>query len=216
MNYNEEQLNKKLWNAADALRGNISSEQYMLVIIGIIFIKSVSDKYDRAVVKIKKNHPGYWEESIAEGVPDKDTLVKYNCSFFIPEEANWKNIIKYASKPEIGKKIDDALLAIEKNNEELRGLLDKHYSRPELDQRKLGMVVSEFANLNLIESDKDTLGRIYEFFLGHFFKKQGQKGGEFYTPFSIVKLLVELIQPDEGMIYDPACGTGGMFLQSEN
>lgn len=205
------ELEKRLWAAADHMRGNISSEQYMHIVIGIMFIKSMSDKYTKALKDIKKRWPNNWE-FLAE---DPDILMsEYKCSFVIPYEATWEYISEYASSRTIGKVIDDAFLLIEDKNPVLKGLFDKNYNREELDQTRLGNVVSEFSNIDINEYGEDIIGRIYEYFLGQFFLKQGQKGGEFYTPTCVVKLLVDLIEPNKGTIYDPACGTGGMFVQA--
>ncbi len=209
----DKELEKKLWTAADHMRGNISSEQYMHIVIGIMFIKSMSDKYTVALEKIKEEYGDKWEY-FAE---DHDILISdYNCSFIIPEKARWSYISEFASSPEIGKKIDEAFLLIEEKNDILKGLFDKNYNREELDQTRLGNVVSEFSNIDINKYGDDIIGRIYEYFLGQFFLKQGQKGGEFYTPQCVVKLLVELIEPNNGTLYDPACGTGGMFVQAKN
>ncbi|MFV0246470.1 MAG: N-6 DNA methylase [Mycoplasmatales bacterium] len=208
----DKELEQKLWAAADHMRGNISSEQYMHIVIGIMFIKSMSDKYTESIKKIKEDFGDKWEAY----VENKDTLIsKYNCSFIIPEKAQWDYISKYATSPEIGIVIDEAFLLIEEKNDELKGLFDKNYNREELDQTKLGNVVSEFSNIDINKYGDDIFGRIYEYFLGQFFLKQGQKGGEFYTPACIVRLLVNLIEPHNGTLYDPACGTGGMFVQSK-
>lgn len=207
----DKELEKKLWAAADHMRGNISSEQYMHIVIGIMFIKSMSDKYTNAIEKMKIDFKDNWKRF----EEDIDVLTSdYKCSFIIPEKAQWNYISKYATSPEIGKIIDEAFLLIEEKNDVLKGLFDKNYNREELDQTRLGNVVSEFSNIDINKYGEDIIGRIYEYFLGQFFLKQGQKGGEFYTPPCIVKLLVELIEPNKGTIYDPACGTGGMFVQA--
>lgn len=208
----DKELEKKLWTAADHMRGNISSEQYMHIVIGIMFIKSMSDKYTNAIENLKNEFPDKWER-LSENI---NVLASdYNCSFIIPEKAQWNYISQFASSPEIGKIIDEAFLLIEEKNSVLKGLFDKNYNREELDQTRLGNVVSEFSNIDINKYGDDIIGRIYEYFLGQFFLKQGQKGGEFYTPPCIVKLLVELIEPNKGTIYDPACGTGGMFVQAK-
>ena len=205
------ELEAKLWASADALRGNISSEQYMHIVIGILFLKNMSDKYNRAVNQLKIDKPKHWRVYKEQ----KDILAtKYNCSFIIPRKASWEYISEYASSPVIGEVLDKAFYEIESENIELKGLFDKDYNRKELDQSKLGQVVSEFSNIDMEKYGEDIIGRTYEYFLGHFFKKQGQKGGEFYTPKSIVKLIVDLLDPKKGKIYDPACGTGGMFVQA--
>lgn len=207
----DRQLEQRLWAAADHMRGNISSEQYMHIVIGILFIKSMSDKYTNAIRRLKEKYGDKWEY-FAENL---DVLASdYNCSFIIPEKATWEYISEYASTPEIGSIIDQAFLLIEQKNITLKGLFDKNYNRSELDQTRLGNVVSEFSNIDINKYGDDIIGRVYEYFLGQFFLKQGQKGGEFYTPSCVVKLLVELIEPNKGTIYDPACGTGGMFVQA--
>lgn len=209
----DKKLEKRLWAAADHMRGNISSEQYMHIVIGILFLKSMSDKYTNALEKIKIDYPN--KENYNYIIHNIDVLVSdYDCSFIIPEKARWEYIASYAASTKIGKIIDEAFILIEEHNMVLKGLFDKNYNREELDQIRLGNVVSEFSNIDINKYGNDIIGRIYEYFLGQFFLKQGQKGGEFYTPESIVKLLVELIEPNKGKIYDPACGTGGMFVQA--
>jgi len=200
------ELETKLWKAADELRGNISSEEYMYVIIGILFIKQMSDAYDNAV-KIMT------EKGQKDSIKDKDYLNDY-CNFEVPEKASWKYISNFASSPKIGQVLDEAFYEIEKINPDLMGLFDKNYSREYLDQSKLGKVVSIFENSDLSSYGEDIIGRTYEYFLGEFFIKQGQKGGEFYTPKSIVSLMVNIINPIDGKLYDPCCGTGGMFVQA--
>ncbi|NQZ29379.1 MAG: N-6 DNA methylase [Mycoplasmatales bacterium] len=183
----------------------------MHIVIGILFLKNMSDKYDNAMQKMQEDYGDKWEL-----FKEETTILstKYNCSFVIPEKASWKYISEYASSLEIGEVLDQAFYAIEEKNIELKGLFDKDYNRQELDQSKLGKVVSEFSNIDMEKYEEDIIGRTYEYFLGNFFMKQGQKGGEFYTPKSIVKLIVDLIEPEKGKIYDPACGTGGMFVQA--
>ncbi len=205
------EFENKLWEACDELRGRVSSEEYMHVIIGIMFLKHMSDKFNIAIKQIKKAFPEHFEDWIK----DKDFLItEYNVSFIIPEKANWNYIEEFASKPTIGEVIDNALSEIENVNPSLKGLFNKNYNRSELDQIKLGKVVSIFSNIDLKEFGEDIIGRTYEYFLGHFFKKQGQKGGEFYTPKSVVELMVNILNPTNGTLYDPCCGTGGMFVQA--
>lgn len=208
----DKELEQKLWASAEHMRGNISSEQYMHIVIGILFIKSMSDRYSIALEQIKRDYGDNWEY-IAEDVDILTT--EYNCSFIIPEKARWEYISSYASTSKIGSVMDNAFFLIEEKNDDLKGLFDKNYNREELDQTRLGNVVSEFSNIDINRYGEDIIGRVYEYFLGQFFLKQGQKGGEFYTPPCVVKLLVELIDPKEGTLYDPACGTGGMFVQAK-
>ncbi len=201
---------KKLWDSADALRGNISSEEYMHIVIGIMFLKHMSDSYDNALIKLKADYGEKWELY----KENKDFLQDYEVSFIIPKEASWSYIEGYSTSPKIGSVIDSAFAKIEDKNIELKGLFDKNYNREELDQSKLGQVVSEFSNMNLDEMGEDIIGRTYEYFLGKFFLNQGQKGGEFYTPKSIVELIVKIVKPGAGKIYDPTAGTGGMLVQA--
>ncbi len=210
MNKNiDKEFERKLWASADALRGNISSENYMHIVIGILFLKHMSDKYDFAVEKLKKE---FGEDDYKNYKDDKDLID--GVSFIIPEKSSWKYIKSFASQSNIGSIIDNAFTEIEELNPELRGLFDKNYNREELDQNKLGQVVSEFSNIDLNEFGEDVIGRVYEYFLGEFFLKQGQKGGEFYTPKSVVDLICRIVDPHEGKIYDPTAGTGGMFVQA--
>lgn len=209
----DKDFESKLWAAADALRGNISSENYMHIILGILFLKYMSDKYDDAVQEIKKtSSPDQWELL----TNDTDFLIEYGVSFVVPEKASWSYVEKHATQATIGEVLDEAFILIEERNNELIGLFDKNYNREELDQGRLGQVISIFSNIP-IKDDKDIFGRIYEFFLGKFFLKQGQKGGEFYTPKSIVDLLCRIVNPEVGTskkIYDPTAGTGGMLVQA--
>ncbi len=204
----DKEFERKLWASADALRGNISSENYMHIVIGILFLKHMSDKYDSAVAKLKKNYGDDYKKYKY----DKDLLE--GSSFVVPEKASWNYIEQFATQPEIGLVLDNAFTEIEEVNVELRGLFDKNYNRSELDQTKLGQVVSEFSNIDLENFGEDVIGRVYEYFLGEFFLKQGQKGGEFYTPKSIVDLICRIVDPKEGKLYDPTAGTGGMFVQA--
>ncbi len=208
----DKEFEKKLWAAADALRGNISSEKYMHIVIGILFLKHMSDKSAFAVEELKKEYPDNWESY----KDDLDFLQEYGVSFLIPEKAHWDYVKTFSTQPEIGEVIDNAFTLIEESNIELRGLFDKGYNREELDQSRLGQVVSIFSNIE-IKDDKDIFGRVYEYFLGNFFLKQGQKGGEFYTPKSIVDLLSRIVNPEgkeTKTIYDPTAGTGGMLVQA--
>ena len=208
MNRMNKDLEAKLWKTADALRGNIASENYMHIVIGIMFLKHMSDNFDK---KIKKYELETGEKIDRE---DRDSLADADLSFIIPNKARWDYIAKFATETNIGEVLDNAFEEIESKNNELEGLFEKNYNREEIDQIRLGKVVSEFSNMNLEEFGEDIVGRTYEYFLGEFFKKQGQKGGEFYTPKNIVNLMVQIIDPKEGKIYDPAAGTGGMLVQA--
>jgi len=196
-------LEYKLWEMADKLRGNIESSEYKHVVLGLIFLKYISDAFEEKYSELIADGDGFEE--------DIDAYAEDNI-FFVPVEARWENIKKEAKKPTIGQTIDDAMIAIEKDNATLKGVLPKNYARPEIDKTKLGELVDLFSfNLGNKEAKaKDLLGRVYEYFLGKF----GSSEGEFYTPPTIVKLLVGMIEPFKGRVYDPCCGSGGMFVQS--
>lgn len=199
---------EKLWAAADKLRNNMDSGEYKHVVLGLIFLKYVSDSFHEKWLELMDIDPDFAEDRdayMAEGV------------FWVPENARWSYIAQHAKTPEIGKVVDNALDAIEKENSTLKGVLPKSYARPELDKRILGEIIDLFANMNVggnEAKEKDVLGRVYEYFLGKFAANEGKGGGEFYTPNSVVKLMVEMLQPYKGYVYDPACGSGGMFVQS--
>jgi type I restriction enzyme M protein len=194
----------QLWEMADKLRGNIESSEYKHVILGLIFLKYISDSFEEKYESLKAEGAGFEEEP--------DEYLAENI-FFVPTVARWEYIKNQAKQPNIGKIIDDAMIEIERINTRLKGVLPKNYARPELDKSKLGELIDLFSfKIGDKESKaKDLLGRVYEYFLGHF----GSSEGEFYTPPSIVKLLVQMIEPYKGRIYDPCCGSGGMFVQSQ-
>ncbi|KGN00302.1 N-6 DNA methylase [Clostridium novyi A str. 4570] len=196
-----------LWKAADKLRGSMDSGEYKHVVLGLIFVKYISDKFETKYNELLEEGEGFEE--------DRDEYTFENI-FWVPKEARWNYIRDNAKDPKIGQIIDDAMILIEKENPALKGVLDKRYARPELDKRRLGELIDLISTIKLHENgEKDLLGRVYEYFLGKFAAKEGKGGGEFYTPTSVVKTLVEMIEPYEGRIYDPACGSGGMFIQSE-
>lgn len=196
-----------LWKAADKLRGSMSSYDYKDVVLGLMFLKYISDKFETRYNELVEEGYGY-EEHI-------DEYTEQNI-FWVPQKSRWEYIRNNAKSNEIGQIIDDAMIEIEKENPTLVGVLDKRYARPELDKRRLGELVDLVSTIKLhSKEEKDLLGRIYEYFLGQFASAEGKNGGEFYTPTSIVKTLVEMIEPYRGRIYDPACGSGGMFIQSE-
>ena len=196
-----------LWKAADKLRGSMDASEYKHVVLGLIFLKYISDKFETK-----------YEALIAEGEgfeEDRDEYESENI-FWVPKEARWGFIMDNAKDIKIGQYIDDAMILIEKENPTLKGVLDKRYARPEIDKRRLGELIDLISTIKLHNNDeKDLLGRVYEYFLGQFASVEGKGGGEFYTPTSIVKTLVEMIEPYKGRIYDPCCGSGGMFVQSE-
>jgi len=196
-----------LWAAADKMRNNMDPAEYKHVILGLIFLKYISDKFEEKFNELKETG-------------DQDDLDYYIAEniFYVVPEARWDNIRDNAKLPEIGSIVDNAMIQIEKENESLKGVLPKSYSRPDLDKEKLGEIIDLISTINMSDKnneEKDMLGRVYEYFLGKFASSEGKGGGEFYTPATIVKLLVEMIEPYKGRIYDPCCGSGGMFVQSE-
>lgn len=199
---------EKLWAMADKLRGSMDASEYKHVVLGLLFLKYVSDSFEEL-------HEQLQEEEWADP-EDKDEYIAENI-FWVPKEARWSYIKENAKKPEIGQIIDEAMIVIEKENESLRGVLPKNFARPDLDKIRLGETIDMFSfRVGDKESrSKDVLGRVYEYFLGKFARAEGKGGGEFYTPMSVVKLLVEMLEPYKGRVYDPCCGSGGMFVQSE-
>lgn len=196
-----------LWKAADKLRGSMDSGEYKHVVLGLIFLKYISDKFETKYNELIEEGDGFEE--------DRDEYEAENI-FWVPAEARWNFIKDNAKDIKIGQIIDDAMIFIEKENTTLKGVLDKRYARPEIDKRRLGELIDLISTIKLHgNGEKDLLGRVYEYFLGQFASAEGKGGGEFYTPTSVVKTLVEMIEPYQGRIYDPACGSGGMFIQSE-
>ena len=198
---------KKIWDAACVLRGNMDASEYKSVVLGLIFLKYISDRFDEKYEQLKAEGDGFEEdidEYTSEGI------------FFVPQGARWRDIAAQAHTPEIGVVIDDAMRNIEKENKRLKDILPKNFARPELDKRRLGDVVDLFTNIQMHEqgSEKDILGRTYEYCLSKFAEQEGKLAGEFYTPSCVVRTLVEVLQPYHGRVYDPACGSGGMFVQS--
>ena len=203
-------LEKTLWSAADKMRNNMDAAEYKHVVLGLIFLKYISDAFNDLYEKLKQD-----EYSDPE---DKDEYLAENV-FYVPPSARWSFIQHQRAKlPSIGKDIDDAMEAIEQDNPSLKGVLLKDYARPALDKKRLGELVDLMGNIGFNQQghkSKDLLGQVYEYFLGQFADAEGKKGGQFYTPASIVKLLVEMLEPYKGRIYDGCCGSGGMFVQSE-
>ena len=199
-------IQSKLWAAADKLRGNISSSDYKYVVLGLIFLKYISDAFETQ-----------YQKAVAENYnpEDRDYYLADNV-FWVPKEARWEYLVANAKQPTIGVLVDDAMDAVERDNPSLKGVLPKNYAREALDKRRLGELIDLFTN-TMFTSDnaKDLLGQVYEYFMGQFADSEGKHGGEFYTPRSIVRLLVEMLEPYKGRIYDPACGSGGMFVWSE-
>lgn len=196
-----------IWAAADKLRGNIDPSEYKGVVLGLVFLKYLSDHFEDQHAKLVAEGEGFEE--------DIDAYTSENV-FWVPVNARWNVISNAAHTPEIGKTIDAAMRAIEESNPRLKNILPKDFSRQELDQRRLGEVVDLFTNVDMVShsGEKDLLGRTYEYCLQMFASQEGKNGGEFYTPSCIVRTLVEVIQPYKGRVYDPCCGSGGMFVQS--
>ena len=199
---------EKLWKMADKLRNNMDAGEYKHVVLGLVFLKYISDAFEEKYYELK-NDPNADEE-------DPDEYLAENI-FWVPPETRWENIKKNAKLPTIGQIIDDAMVAIEKNNRILKGVLPKNYARPELDKTSLGELIDLFS-FKIGDKEgrsKDVLGRVYEYFLSKFASAEGKGAGQFYTPQSVVKVLVEMLEPYRGRIYDPCCGSGGMFVQSK-
>ncbi len=200
---------KKLWATADKLRSNMDAAEYKHVVLGLIFLKYISDSFEEAMGEIKKDPEGDPE--------DVDEYIARNI-FWVPLEARWEYLQRNAKQPTIGKFVDNAMDLIERDNPSLKNVLPKNYGRESLDKQRLGELIDLIGTIGLGDKEgrsKDLLGRVYEYFLGEFSDAEGKKGGQFYTPRCIVRLLVRMIEPYKGRIYDPACGSGGMFVQSE-
>lgn len=196
-----------LWKSADKLRGSMDASEYKHVVLGLIFLKYISDKFETKYEQLIEENAGFEE--------DRDEYEAENI-FWVPKEARWTFIKDNAKDSKIGQYIDDAMILIEKENTSLKGVLDKRYARPEIDKRRLGELIDLVSTIKLHQNgEKDLLGRVYEYFLGQFASIEGKGGGEFYTPTCVVKTLVEMIEPYQGRVYDPCCGSGGMFVQSE-
>jgi type I restriction enzyme M protein len=202
-----------LWKAADKLRGHMDAAEYKHVVLGLIFLKYISDAFEERHAELaSKQAEGYDPE-------DRDEYLAENI-FWVPQEARWSFLLAKAKQPAIGKLIDDAMSAIERDNQRLKGVLPKDYARPNLDKTRLGELIDLIGTIGLGSKEhrsKDVLGRVYEYFLSRFASAEGKKGGEFYTPRCVVRVLVEMLAPTEKCrIFDPCCGSGGMFIQSES
>lgn len=198
---------KEIWDAACILRGNMDAAEYKQVVLGLIFLKYISDKFDAKYQELVEEGEGMEE--------DRDEYAAEN-TFFVPPEARWGIVAGKAHSPDIGTAIDNAMSLIERENPRLKGILPKNFARPELDKRRLGNVVDLFTNIRMKEhgDTRDILGRTYEYCLAMFAEQEGKKGGEFFTPACVVRTLVEILKPYNGRVYDPCCGSGGMFVQS--
>lgn len=213
-----------LWAAADKLRGHMDAAEYKHVVLGLIFLKYISDAFEerRMELQIEVSNPkSEWyiakPEARYQRLEDKDEYRSVNV-FWVPKEARWSTLQASAKQPTIGKIIDDAMVAIESENQSLKGVLPKDYARPALDKTRLGELIDLIGTIGLGDKEnksKDILGRVYEYFLSQFASAEGKKGGQFYTPRCVVRVLVEMIEPYHGRIFDPCCGSGGMFVQSE-
>lgn len=209
----EEPLEKQLWKAADKLRKNIDAAEYKHVVLGLIFLKYISDAFEELYEKLKTGEGEY----LGADPEDKDEYKAENV-FFVPEKARWNYLLSQAKQPTIGKTVDEAMDAIERENASLKGVLPKVYARQNLDPKSLGELFDLIGNINLGNAkarSADVLGHVFEYFLGEFALAEGKKGGQFYTPRSVVELLVEMLEPYKGRVFDPCCGSGGMFVQSE-
>lgn len=213
-------LEQKLWDAADALRGNQEPSEYKHVVLGLVFLKYISDRFEgrRKEIEAELAAEGLKPEQMARLVEDRDEYTSHSV-FWVPAAARWGVIQKSAKQPEIGESIDNAMDLIERENPKLRGVLPRNYGREDLDKGRLGQLVDIIGSIGFTETDDhgsdDVLGRVYEYFLGQFAGREtGKDAGAFYTPRSVVKTLVEMLEPYHGRVYDPACGSGGMFVQS--
>ena len=207
----EEPLEKQLWKAADKLRKNIDAAEYKHIVLGLIFLKYISDAFEELYARLQA------EEDQGADPEDKDEYKAENV-FFVPQDARWHYLQSKAKQPEIGKFVDDAMDAIEKENASLKGVLPKVFARQNLDPTSLGELIDLVGNIALGDAkarSADVLGHVFEYFLGEFALAEGKKGGQFYTPRSVVELLVEMLEPYKGRVFDPCCGSGGMFVQSE-
>ena len=225
-----EDIKKTLWATADKLRANMDAAEYKHIVLGLIFVKYISDTFqtrrDELTTRFADPTDDYFlhevdAEMLADELEDRDYYKEVNV-FWVPEAARWETLRSQAKQADIGKRIDDALSLIEAENPKLKGILDKRYARVQLPDGKLGELVDLVSTIGFGESGdtaknhaRDLLGQVYEYFLGQFASAEGKRGGQFYTPASIVKTLVAVLAPHHGKVYDPCCGSGGMFVQSE-
>ena len=201
-----------MWAMADALRGSMDAAEYKHVVLGLIFLKYISDAFEETHAQLKAE--------VGEGAdPEDPDEYRAQNIFWVPPEARWSHLKAQARQPTIGQLVDVAMTGIERDNPVLKDVLPKDYARPSLDKVRLGQLIDMISNIQVGDEDarsKDVLGRVYEYFLSQFASAEGKKGGEFYTPRCVVKLLVEMLEPYQGRVYDPCCGSSGMFVQSVN
>lgn len=197
---------KELWDIACTLRGNMDASEYKQVILGLIFLKYISDRFKNRYNELVEEGEGFEE--------DEDEYIAVNI-FFVPEKARWSYILENAKSEEIGVIIDNAMRIIEERNKKLKNVLPKNFAREELDKNKLGSIIEQFHNIKIESEDKDILGRTYEYCLSKFASEEGKRAGEYYTPPCVVQIIVEILKPYNGRVYDPCCGSGGMFVQSK-
>jgi type I restriction enzyme M protein len=201
----------QLWKMADALRNNMDAAEYKHVVLGLIFLKYISDAFEAKHAKLAAE--------VASGAdPEDPDEYRAASIFWVPKEARWSHLKASAPQPTIGTIVDDAMAAIERDNPSLKGVLPKDYARPNLDKQRLGQLIGMVSNIALGDAAsraKDRLGQVYEYFLAQFASAEGKKGGQFYTPSHVVRVLVEMLAPYKGRVYDPCCGSGGMFVSSE-
>ena len=200
----------ELWGMADALRGSMDAAEYKHVVLGLIFLKYISDAFEEVHEQLKAE--------VEEGAdPEDPDEYRAENVFWVPRDARWSYLRVNARQPDIGEIVDDAMLVVEQDNPGLKGVLPKDYPRPALDKRRLGQLIDLISNIKVGDEEarsKDVLGRVYEYFLSQFASAEGKKGGEFYTARSVVRLLVAMLEPYRGRVYDPCCGSSGMFVQS--
>ena len=207
----EESIEKQLWKAADKLRKNIDAAEYKHVVMGLVFLKYISDSFEELYNSLKD------EQEMGADPEDRDEYKAENV-FFVPSTARWSFLLSKAKLPNIGKIVDEAMDAIEKENSSLKGVLPKVYARDNLDSKSLGGLIDLIGNIAFGDAkarSADVLGHVFEYFLGEFALAEGKQGGQFYTPKSVVELLVKMLEPYKGRVFDPCCGSGGMFVQSE-
>jgi type I restriction enzyme M protein len=219
-----QEMKKTLWEAADKLRAQMDAAEYKHLVLGLIFLKYVSDAFEerRAAIAVEVADPSkddrYLDDAAdrAAALEDRDYYKEANV-FWVPQSARWETLRNQAKQPEIGRILDEALVAIEDHNPPLKNILDKRFARTQIEPSRLGQLVDLISKIGFTSEDKakDVLGEVYEYFLGQFATAEGKKGGQFYTPASVVRVLVEVLAPHTGRVYDPCCGSGGMFVQSE-